>query len=453
MAARLAFRGFRRRALLAALGVAGWLRAGAAAAPGPWIHSTVAVPEPMCQLQAGGPSGLLGTGASGRLWALSLTGQAPRRLADELDAATPVATGHGRIAARTASGGLWVWADGSATRLPSAALAAHAGLLILPSAVVGVVGVMAAASKDATSSSHHVARFEQDNAGAWRESARSRDSVLPDARPLQVDLDGHAGSGRVGHTDGHIVVLAGPDARRYGHAVLGDGIEATRMLWLERHSLEVMRALTLPEPHVFEDIAPRPVLLPDTPSRYGMLTIRSGPDGGQLALVTADLAAPQALHLAALGDTVGGFHRWLAPSTDGRTMVAVHTPHIGGVLHVYQAASQRLTRRRLLDDVSTHRIGSRELDLSVWWRGLLVLPSQDGRRLRVLDTTANWTELNAVSLPGHLSMVTALPGTSGLATLLDDGSVAIVRPAAGASRAQVARKECVQALGRNGEHD
>ena len=85
--------------------------------------------------------------------------------------------------------------------------------------------------------------------------ARSQEALLPDARPLQADLDGR-GDG------GHIVVLASPDAQRYRHGVLGDAVEATRVLWLERHGLSVLRALTLPAPHVFEDIAPRPVALP-----------------------------------------------------------------------------------------------------------------------------------------------------------------------------------------------
>ncbi len=406
--------------MLAALGVAS-LRASAVAAPTPWRVRTLAAREAMRQLHAGGPSGLLGTGASGSLWALSLTAQTPRQLADGLDAATPLATGHGRIAARTAGGGLWVWEDGRVFTLPSAQLAANAGLLILPLAVVAVVN---AGSREAHPVSHHVARFEADSAGRWREVARSSDPVLPDARPVQVDLDGR-GEG------GHIAVLAGPDARRYDHGVLGDGIEATRLLWLERHGLDVMRAFSLPEPHVFEDIAPRPVLLPGASGRYGLLTVRSGPEGGQLALVTTDPAEPRALQLVALGDTVGGFHRWLAPSTDGRQMVAVHTPHIGGVLHVYQQDGQRLTRRRLIDDVSTHRIGSRELDLSVWWRGQLVLPSQDGRRLRVLNPAANWAELGAVDLPARVILTTALRDSTALAAVLDDGRVVIAGPAAG----------------------
>jgi hypothetical protein len=419
----------RRDALLAGLGALGW-HAVAAVQPTPWLVRAVAAPEPMRQLHAGGLSGLLGTGVSGSLWALSLTGQAPRRLADGLDAATPLATGHGRIAARMASGGLWVWEDGRVRTALSAGLALHAGLLILPLAVVGVVGVervmedQTARPRRTDPPSHRIARFEPDNVGRWREVARSRDAVLPDARPLQVDLDG-------GGDGGHIAVLAGPDASRYDHGVLGDGIEATRVLWLERHGLDVLRSLTLPAPHVFEDIAPRPVALPGTPARFGVLTVRAGPDGGQLALVTADPARKQGLQVAATGDTVGGFHRWLAPTTDGRQMLAVHTPHIGGVLHVYQLTDpregQQLTRRRLLNDVSTHRIGSRELDLSVWLRGMLVLPSQDGRRLRVLNPAADWAEQQSVPLPARVGMTTALADGSGMVVLADDGRVWAVR--------------------------
>ncbi|EHR71234.1 hypothetical protein BurJ1DRAFT_2401 [Burkholderiales bacterium JOSHI_001] len=385
----------------------------------------------MRQLHAGGPSGLLGTGASGSLWALSLKGQAPRRIANGIDAATPIATGHGRIAARTADGGLWVWENaggGRARTSPpslSANLSPHAGLLILPLAVLAVV---TASARPADPLGHRLARFEPDPDGRWREVARSTDTVLPDARPVQVDLDGR-GDG------GHIAVLAGPDGSRYDHGVLGDAIEATRVLWLERHGLDVLRDLSLAAPHVFEDIAPRPVVLPGAPVWRGLLTVRSGPDGGQLALVTADPARPQGLRLAALGDTVGGFHRWLAPTTDGRRLVAVHTPHIGGVLHIYQPDGERLTRRRLHADVSTHRIGTREVDLAAWVQGLLILPSQDGRQLRLLNPAAGWAEVKAVALPGRATLTAAVPDAAALAVLLDGGQVVLVgNVARGASR-------------------
>lgn len=411
----------RRRVLLAASSVWAGLfgPTRAIAAPAPWAARSLAVGEPMRGVHAGGPTGLLGIGAGGSLWALSLAGQAPRRLASELDPASRIATGHGRIAARTARGGLWVWEDGRASTLASALLAPHAGLLVLPLAVMTIVSE---GPGEGVGARHRVARFEPEQGASWREVARSQEAVLPDARPVQVDLDGR-GDG------GHIAVLAGPDDRRYAHGVLGDGIEATRVLWLERHSLQALRSLTLAAPHVFEDIEPRPVLVQglakasNARGATGLLTVRSGPDGGQLALVTADPAQPQGLLVAALGDTVGGFHRWLAPTTQGTHLVAVHTPHIGGVLHVYRLEGQRLSRRRLMTDVSTHAIGSRETDLAAWVRGRLVLPSQDGRLLWVLDPAADWAELFTVELPGRATMTAALEDGSGVAVLLADGRV------------------------------
>jgi hypothetical protein len=406
----------RRRALFAGLAGVG-AKTFASPDPKPWAVHAVPADEPMRQLHAGGPSGLLGTGASGNLWALSLNGQAPRRIADGIDPSTPIATGHNRIAARTADGGLWVWegpGGGGHARLPTAAsLSVHAGLLVLPLAVLAVV---TASAQPANPLSHRLVRLEPDPAGRWREVARSKDAVLPDARPVQVDLDGR-GDG------GHVVVLAGPDGSRYDHGVLGDAVEATRVLWLERHGLDVLRELSLPAPHVFEDIAPRPVALPGTLGGRGLLTVRSGPAGGQLALVTADLSRPRSLRLSSMGDTVGGHHRWLAPTTDGQHLAAVHTPHIGGVLHVYQSDGERLIRRQLHADVSTHRIGTREIDLSAWLQGLLILPSQDGRRLRLLNPAADWTELKVLDLPGRATQTAALHDIAALAVLLEGGQV------------------------------
>ena len=156
----------------------------------PWAVHAVPADEPMRQLHAGGPSDLLGTGtgASGSLWALSLKGQAPRRIADGIDAPTPIATGHGRIAARKADGGLWVWEEtgggGRARTSPpsrSANLPVLAGLLILPLAVLAVV---TASARPADPLGHRLARFEHDPDGRWREVARLMDAVVPDARPV-----------------------------------------------------------------------------------------------------------------------------------------------------------------------------------------------------------------------------------------------------------------------------
>lgn len=390
--------GVRRRKLLAL----GAMACAGAPAHAAWAARSIPSPEEIRQLQAGGPSGLLAVGASGALWALSPGGAPAVRLAAGLDPFTPLASGHGRIAARHADGGLWLWEGGQVHRGLRNTLAPRAGLLVLALAVIGV-----------GAGHHHLLRLEPDARTVWTVVARSTEPVLPDARPLQVDLEAR-GDG------GHVVVLAGPDVQRVTHGVLGDSVEATRLLWLERHSLAPLRALVLPAPHVFEDIAPRPVLIGNS---MALLTVRSGPQGAQLGLVSASATQQQCLEWVALGDALGTANRWMAPTTDGTRLLAVHTPHIGGVLHVYRVDGQRLTGRPVARNVSTHRIGSRELDLAVWLGPRLVLPDQSGLSLRVLDASNSWAARASVPLPGRVAMTALLPGGRSVAALLDDGSV------------------------------
>ena len=357
--------------------------AHAAGADARWAACSVPTTEPTRQLRPGGPSGLLGSGPSGALWALSLTGAASRRLALGIDPASPLATGHGRVVARAADGAPWVWDGDREHRSAPSRLAPHAGLLSLPLAVIGV---------SADAGAQHVVHLEPDSGRTWSVVVRSADPVLPDARPMQVDLDGR-GDG------GHVAVLAGPDAQRYDHGVLGDAVEATRLLWLERHSLQPLRELALPAPLVFEDIAPRAVALA---RGAGLLTVRSRPSGAQLVLVTANGANNGRLQVAAAGDTLGQRHRWLAPTSDGERLLAVHTPHIGGVLHEYRLQGDRLLGRAVARGVSTHRSGTRELDLAVWLGSKLVLPSQDGSSLHVLDLANGYAESHRANLPARV---------------------------------------------------
>jgi hypothetical protein len=275
-----------------------------------------------------------------------------------------------------------------------------------------VIGIVADGTR------FHVARFEPRGAGMWGRVARSGIGVLPDARPVQADLDG-TGDG------GHVVVLAGPDTERYRHAVLGDAIEATRLVLLERHGLEPMRELALAAPHVFEDIAPRRVALG---ARDGLLTVRSGPQGAQLVLADADPTSAGALRIAASGPPLGSANRWLSPTTDGTRWLAVHTPHIGGVLHEYLRDGERLHATQVLGGVSNHHLGSRQLDLAAWHGQHLAVPDQSGRRLLLLDRRSGWQRGREWPLPARVSATVSLGAAAGIAVLHEDGSVAVVRP-------------------------
>lgn len=239
-------------------------------------------------------------------------------MADGFAPTGALATGHGRVAGLGLDGRLWVHDTTRPTAPPTRSevtLALQGGLCVLPLAIIAVVE---------QAGSHVLARFEADPRGLWQVVARSRDPVLPDAVPVAVDLDGR-------HGGAHIAVLAGPDAKRYPHAVLGDDIEATRVLWLERHSLAPLRSLHLDGPAVFEDRLLRPWALPN--GRTGLVTMQSGPLGAQLVVVAASQNETSRLEIAAAGPAIGTRNRWLSPVSvapeDGEIW-AVHTPHIGG---------------------------------------------------------------------------------------------------------------------------
>jgi hypothetical protein len=364
--------------------------------------------EPLAQIAAGGPSGLLGISVKGVLWALTLDGRAPQWLGEGLDPDTPLALGHGRIAARRQDGALWVHESGRSAVSVERNLAPHAGLLVLPLAIIAVV---------ANAAQHRLARLEPHASGAWQRVARSDMDVLPDARPLQADLDG-TGDG------GHVVVLAGPNSERYRHGVLGDGIEATRMLLLERHSLAPMRDLVLDAPWVFEDVAPRLVKLGG--ARDGLLTVQAGPSGGQLVLVDADPNVTTALRVAARGPALGTAHRWMSPIVCGPHWLAVHTPHIGGVLQAYQRDGDRLQPRRLLVGVSNHHIGSRRLDISACSGQRLWMPDQAGRRLLWVDPASDGRVMGEVTLTSKVVAAVSLAAGGMTAVLQEDGVVSVL---------------------------
>ncbi len=350
---------------------------------------------------------------SGRLWHVAANGDAEQR-AHGLAPTGTLATGHGRVAARGLDGRLWV----HDTQRPSAApgrsavpLAPHGGICILRLAIVAVVE---------HAGSHLLARFEPDASGQWQVVARSREPVLPDAVPVAVDLDGR-------HGGAHIAVLAGPDAGRYPHAVLGDDIEATRVLWLERHSLEPLRSLQIDGPLVFEDRLLRPWALPD--GRTGLVTVQSGPWGAQLVVVAASPDAPSKLERAATGPALGSRNRWLSPASvlpAHGEIWAVHTPHLGGVLHRYRAQGSALVAERMATGLTNHRLGARDLDISARVGPWLLLPTQDWLGVGAFETTtASPAEALHVGAPILQSVAAAGRGS---ALLLTESGVAIWSP-------------------------
>ena len=180
---------------------------------------------------------------------------------------------------------------------------------------------------------------------------------------------------------------------RYGHGVLGDDIEAGRLVVTDtttRYDYD------LPQDSVFEDLEPR-IVDADGDGRPEILTIKSYLRAG--ATIALYGLRDGALLPLAEAPPIGTPNRWLNPAGvadydgDGAVEIAViETPHIGGSLILYRwdGRSDRIRESERTFGYSTHRIGSTVLALSHShdWNGDgvvdLLLPHQNRSTLAVV---------------------------------------------------------------------
>ena len=176
---------------------------------------------------------------------------------------------------------------------------------------------------------------------------------------------------------------------RYPHAVLGDAIE-WGTLELTLADGQVAR-ITLPQDHVFEDVAPRLVDLD-----------RDGDN--EVLVVEADLAAGAALAVyderGKVTETphIGTRFRWLAPlgaadlGGDGVVEIAyIDRPHLAKTLRLWSYEDRRLTQVGSRAGLTNHRIG--EPDIAGGIR-------ECGAGPEMILATANWSELVALTWDG-----------------------------------------------------
>ncbi len=378
---------------------------------------TMAFPEPIAQIVRGGPTGLLAIGKSGTLYAApkELHSTAAQILGKGLDHGAPIATGHGRIAARTMAGALWVLENGKESISQETSIAPHGGFCILP---FGIIAIVRRSDKLVDAGRFVAARFEplvsaSQASPRWRAIAQSAVEVTPDAQPIQVALDPSG-------DDGQIIVMAGPNKERYPHAVLGDDIEPTSIIELERHSLSTLRELNLSPPFVFEDIAPRAVAYRQS---NALLTMQSGPKGAQLVLVAPNQSNAAKLMIVAIGEPIGIPNRWMSPLTNGNQIASIHTPHIGGVLHEYKIEGAKLIGLQHMNNLTNHRIGSRLLNMASWIENFVWMPDHSRTQLKRIDTRNGWQITKVITLPEKLSATVQIGHSTRLAILLDSGLV------------------------------
>ena len=153
---------------------------------------------------------------------------------------------------------------------------------------------------------------------------------------------------------------------RYAHGILGDRIEAGGLL-VEKAGKRYYYPLD--EQYVFEDLQPRLADM-DGDGQPEFVTIRSSKTQG--AGVAIFKLVKDKLVLLAASDFVGTPNRWLNIAAiadldnDGTLEIAwVQTPHIGGILRVAHLVKDRLEVIDQKSGYSNHRIGQRNLCLSV----------------------------------------------------------------------------------------
>ena len=199
--------------------------------------------------------------------------------------------------------------------------------------------------------------------------------------------------GRLAEADGLRAWFAGA-TERYGHGVLGDRIEAGRLVVADARKTYVY---DLPDDSVFEDLEPR-IVDADGDGRPEILAIKSYLRAG--ATIALYGIRDGALAPLAEAPAIGTPNRWLNPAGvadydgDGAIEIAViETPHIGGSLILYRwdGKSERIVESRRTFGYSTHRIGSTVLALSHShdWDGDgvvdLLLPQQNRSVLAVVS--------------------------------------------------------------------
>lgn len=202
--------------------------------------------------------------------------------------------------------------------------------------------------------------------------------------------------------------LAAP-TDKYQHAVLGDALEATRMVVETRVGNRLQ--VDLPENRVFEDLETRLVDL-NGDNQDEILVVESDINlGASLAVFSI---VDQQLVRTAATPFIGIPHRWLNPlgvgdfDGDGHLEVAlVAIPHIGGLLRLYRQMGDKLVLFAELGGVSTHKLGSTELGfgqvVSAEPRDRILLPDESHQVLMLLEwADTEWREISRVDLPAAL---------------------------------------------------
>jgi len=206
-----------------------------------------------------------------------------------------------------------------------------------------------------------------------------------------------------------LVVLTG-NSSRYGHGILGDNIEATGFRVYRNKKLSA--EYELPRDRVFETLRPLVAdIVPENPGVEIILTSSSQSEGSRIDVYS------QNGKFIGNSRPIGRGFRWLhilaaAPLSGGPefSLVVVRTPHIGGILEIYTWIGRQLVKAASYPDVSTHQIGSDNLNMALVMDmdsapgAEFLIPTSDFRSLAVLKyENGELQEVRRFDLPDRIS--------------------------------------------------
>ncbi|MCA9663294.1 MAG: hypothetical protein KC486_33500 [Myxococcales bacterium] len=246
------------------------------------------------------------------------------------------------------------------------------------------------------------------------ERARFPRDLLPDGRVVVADA-------------GTIAALA-PTTDVYAHGVLGDALEAGGLLFARATPGSVTAEATVPAPAVIEGVAPLWGDIDGDGVDEVVVTVSDADAGARIVAFASDGT------LVAEGPAIGSGYRWRHPiavapfGPAGEPEIAVvRTPHIGGIAEFYRRSGDTLTIAATATGVSSHRLGSNNLDQAIAGDldddGAieLLVPSQAFDRLVALRRVS---DAPSVISPWELDL--PAPLATNLAAAVDpDGSVVL----------------------------
>ncbi len=225
--------------------------------------------------------------------------------------------------------------------------------------------------------------------------------TIPDAKPV--------------FTEGYLALLTEP-SNIYQHGILGDLEEPRSFIVYQIGSGRMFTPDPLPAGTVYE--ARYPILADVDKDGYPELfvTTSNASDGASIHVYSHDAK------LKASSLPIGRGFRWLhllgisAASPDGGLeIIAVRTPHLGGVLEFYRMEGAVLEKVHTAPGYSTHQIRSRNLDMAAignFGSGgaqAVLLPVQDYSRIVTVQRDDIGSRvLRSFSLDGRLSTNMAL---------------------------------------------